>query len=142
MIPPLTNDATCSGGQRGKGRLIGGHRRSHGEGKATHSSILAWRIPWTEEPGGLQSMGRQELDLTEQLTHTEGILDLRGGKRTSAPWLCEEVVWPARVLGPRTVITLPTRCPHSLREHILSGCPPPQGPHPSDALAAPELLPS
>ena len=27
---------------------------------ATHSSILAWRIPWTEEPGGLQSMGRQE----------------------------------------------------------------------------------
>ena len=29
------------------------------EGKATHSSILAWRIPWTEEPGGLQSMGSQ-----------------------------------------------------------------------------------
>ena len=26
------------------------------EGMATHSSILAWRIPWTEEPGGLQSM--------------------------------------------------------------------------------------
>ena len=26
---------------------------------ATHSSILAWRIPWTEEPGGLQSMGRK-----------------------------------------------------------------------------------
>ena len=31
---------------------------------ATHSSILAWRIPWTEEPGGLQSMGSQELDTT------------------------------------------------------------------------------
>ena len=29
------------------------------EGPATHSSILAWRIPWTEEPGGLQSMGLQ-----------------------------------------------------------------------------------
>ena len=27
---------------------------------ATHSSILAWRIPWTEEPGGLQSMGSQK----------------------------------------------------------------------------------
>ena len=27
------------------------------EGMATHSGILAWRIPWTEEPGGLQSMG-------------------------------------------------------------------------------------
>ena len=29
------------------------------KGMATHSSILAWRIPWTEEPGGLQSMGSQ-----------------------------------------------------------------------------------
>ena len=35
---------------------------------AVHSSILAWRIPWTEEPGGLQSMGRKKLDMTEQLT--------------------------------------------------------------------------
>ena len=31
------------------------------EGTATHSSILAWRIPWKEEPGGLQSMGLQLL---------------------------------------------------------------------------------
>ena len=31
---------------------------------ATHSSVLAWRIPWTEEPGGLQSMGLQEWDTT------------------------------------------------------------------------------
>ena len=31
---------------------------------ATHSSILAWRIPWTEEPGGLQSMGLQKSDMT------------------------------------------------------------------------------
>ena len=30
------------------------------EGMATHSSILAWRIPWTEEPGGLQSIGSQK----------------------------------------------------------------------------------
>ena len=30
----------------------------------THSSILAWRIPWTKEPGRLQSMGSQELDTT------------------------------------------------------------------------------
>ena len=35
---------------------------------ATHSSILACRIPWTEEPGGLQSMGSKESDMTEQLT--------------------------------------------------------------------------
>ena len=31
------------------------------EGMATHSSILAWRIPWTEEPGGLQSIGLQRV---------------------------------------------------------------------------------
>ena len=35
---------------------------------ATHPCILAWRIAWTEEPGGLQSMGLQSH--TEQLTHT------------------------------------------------------------------------
>ena len=46
----------------------------------THSSILAWRISWSEEPGGLQSMGRKESDVTERLTHDvtlveHGILD-------------------------------------------------------------------
>jgi len=35
------------------------------EDMATHSSILAWRIPWTEEPGGLQSWGCKESDMTE-----------------------------------------------------------------------------
>ena len=34
---------------------------------ATHSSIHAWIIPWTEEPGRLQSMGLQELDTTERV---------------------------------------------------------------------------
>ena len=41
------------------------------EGMANHSSILAWRIPWTEESDGLQSMGNKELDMTEQLPHTD-----------------------------------------------------------------------
>ena len=35
---------------------------------ATHSNILAWRIPWTEEPGGLQPMSRKESNMTERLT--------------------------------------------------------------------------
>ena len=39
---------------------------------ATHSSILAWRIPWTEEPGGLQSLGSLESDTTERLHFTQG----------------------------------------------------------------------
>ena len=36
---------------------------------ATHSSILAWRIPWTEEPGGLLFMRSQESDMTYGLNH-------------------------------------------------------------------------
>ena len=43
-----------------------GQEDSLEKGMATHSSILAWRLPWTEEPGGLQSMGsprrRQAID--------------------------------------------------------------------------------
>ena len=37
---------------------------------ATHSSILAWRIPWTEEPGGLQSMGSQSRTRLSDFTFT------------------------------------------------------------------------
>ena len=48
--------------------LIPGSGRFPGEGIATHSSILAWRIPWAEEPGGLQSMESKKSDMTEQLT--------------------------------------------------------------------------
>ena len=47
---------TGDGGDIGS---IPGLTRSPEEGMATHCSILAWRIPWTEEPGGLQSMGSQ-----------------------------------------------------------------------------------
>ena len=43
---------------------------------ATHSNILAWRIPWAEEPGRLQSMGYKELDMTEELTHNVFYLNL------------------------------------------------------------------
>ena len=38
------------------------------EGMAAHSSILAWRIPWTEEPGGLQSMGSQRVTYATSTT--------------------------------------------------------------------------
>ena len=40
---------------------IPGLGRSPGAGNATHPSLLAWRIPWTEESGGLQSMGLQRV---------------------------------------------------------------------------------
>ena len=54
------------------------------EGKATHSSILcmpsflhAWRIPWTEEPGRLQSKGGKELDATKATLHASTWIDFR-----------------------------------------------------------------
>ena len=40
---------------------------------ATHSSILAWKISWIEEPGGLQSRGSQELDMTSRLNHNHRV---------------------------------------------------------------------
>ena len=54
-------ESACNAGDPGS---IPGLGRSPGEEMATHSSILAWRIPWTEEPGRLQSMGSQESDMT------------------------------------------------------------------------------
>ena len=39
------------------------------EGMATHSSIPAWRIPWTEEPGGYSPWGHKELDTTKVTEH-------------------------------------------------------------------------
>ena len=53
--------SACSAGDPGS---IPGSGRSPGKETATHSSVLAWRIPWTEEPGGLQSTGSQESDPT------------------------------------------------------------------------------
>ena len=43
------------------------------KGMATHSSVLAWRIPWTEESGGLQSTGSQRVghDLATEQAHTQ-----------------------------------------------------------------------
>ena len=62
------------------------------EGTATHSSILAWRIPWTEEPGRLQSMGSQQVGLDwvtklPSLTYslTEQFMISTGGVRGATP---------------------------------------------------------
>ena len=41
------------------------------EGMGTHSSILAWRIPWTEDPGRLQSMGSQRVEHDWNDLHTQ-----------------------------------------------------------------------
>ena len=53
-----SEESSCGAGDPG---LIPGSEDSLEKGMATHSSILAWRIPWREEPGGLQSMGSQRV---------------------------------------------------------------------------------
>ena len=54
-------ESACSARAAGDVGLIPGLGRSPGGGMETHSSILAWGIPWTEEPGRLQSMGLQRV---------------------------------------------------------------------------------
>ena len=54
-------------GNIGAAGSIPGSGRSPGEGHGPHSSVLAWRVPWAEEPGGLQCMGLLESDTTERL---------------------------------------------------------------------------
>ena len=59
-----SKESACSAGAAGDevGSLC--QEDSLEEGTATYSSILVWRPPWIEEPGGLQSIGSQELDTT------------------------------------------------------------------------------
>ena len=54
-------EPACQTGHMGDTGSIPGLGRSPGEGNATLSSILAWKIPWTEDPCGVQSMGSQSL---------------------------------------------------------------------------------
>ena len=51
-------ESACNVGDSGSIPELG---KSPGEGMGTHASILTWKIPWTEEPGGLQSMGSQRV---------------------------------------------------------------------------------
>ena len=52
-----SKESACNAGATGDSGSIPGLWRSPGEGTATHSSILGWRVPWSEKPGGLRSLG-------------------------------------------------------------------------------------
>ena len=78
------------------------------KGMATHFSILAWKIPWTEEPGGLQSMGLQKKsNRTEQLT-------------LSLPFPCLGL-FPFTAEGLGSIPGWGTKMPHDLSQltHLL-----------------------
>ena len=58
---PGGSDGKVSAYSVGDPGSVPGSGRSSGEGNGTHSSTLAWKIPWMEEPGGLQSIGSQRV---------------------------------------------------------------------------------
>ena len=84
---------------------------------ATHSSLLAWRIPWTEEPGGLQSMGSQRVshDWAAERAHT---LELSAKPRLSLR-LPEPLQHMSECQRPNVIKkeTQLTKCTHS--KHLL-----------------------
>ena len=57
------------------------------EGMATHSRILAWRIPWTEEPGGLQSMGSQRVGQDRASANTRRCLNFHESTHSEINWI-------------------------------------------------------
>ena len=59
---------------------------------ATHSSTVAWRIPWTEEPGRLQSMGLQESDMTQQ-RKGESYFNQEQSEAWVLQWGTAEIPW-------------------------------------------------
>ena len=67
MVQQVKNPPTMKETQKTWVRFMG-REDPLDEGIATHSIILAWRIPQTEEPGELQSRGHKELDMTECLS--------------------------------------------------------------------------
>ena len=71
QVAQMVKNLSANAGDLGS---IPGSGRSLVKETTTHSSILAWRIPWTEEPGGLQSMGSRRVghdSVTKQNHHKE-----------------------------------------------------------------------
>ena len=104
-----------------------GSVRSPEEETATHSRILAWRIPWTEEPGGLQSPGRDPAagaGLPEQpaLTHSRGT-GWAGGGFYPRPFTAVPRYLGTRLNSPETPRTHPSPQPGSAFPLPLPGLP-------------------
>ena len=72
MTLVVENLPTNAGDMRDVGSIPGLGRYPAGGLMATHSSILAWRIPWTEEPGRLQSTGLHRIRMTEATSSVTG----------------------------------------------------------------------
>ena len=70
---------------------------------APHSRTFAWKIPWTEEPGGLQSMGTLELDTTSDFTFTFHCHALKKEMAPHSSVLAWRIPWTAEPGGLRSM---------------------------------------
>jgi len=66
----VDKESACNAGDARDGVGSVGWEDLLRESMATHSSVLAWEIPWTGKPDGLQFVGLKELDITEVTEHT------------------------------------------------------------------------
>ena len=90
------------------------------KGMETHSSTLAWRISWTEEPGGPQSMGCKESDMNKRLTHTQFLM-VQMVKNGRGQWPC---LLKGGLLGQ---LQTPSLHPHLPKLHLWRALPWPPG---------------
>ena len=79
VVLEVKNPPANAGDPRDVG-LIFGQRRSPGVGNGTHSNILAWKIAWAEEPGGLHSIGSQRVG------QATGVRDGQKNMVCCSPW--------------------------------------------------------
>ena len=66
----MVENLPANAGDSGNVGSVPGSGRSLGVGSGNHSSILAWKTPWTEEPGGCSPWSCKELDMTEHAHNT------------------------------------------------------------------------
>ena len=104
-------ESACNAGDLSS---VPGSGRSPEKGIATHSSILDWRIPWTEEPGGLQSMGSKRIGhnwVTNAHRFVIGFLSR--GKLLLISWLyspSEVILEPRKIKSVIVSIVSPSIC--------------------------------
>ena len=144
----MVKNLSANAGDVGNTGSILGSGRSLEEEMMAHSSILAWKIPWTEEPVGLQPTGLQESDTAEQL-HTP--TDVPGAKLVMCFSLFQTGLFGIHLILPPPILfqanplySLPFHS-GSTNAHLSPACEPCSLPYltPSTSLLSfPSLIPS
>ena len=99
---PVEKESTCQCRRHKRhGQSLSGERPLE-KGMATHSSFLAWKVPWTEEPGGLQSMGSQTIG--QDSVGRPLAQDLFLGARTCCLYVPSGLLWQGPYTSVQTAV--------------------------------------